>query len=243
MIAKEDNLLLNISDVSKRFNGLHALKRISLSIRNGETIALIGPNGAGKTTLFNVITASLRPDSGSVIFRGKDITRLSVSDIARAGLVRVFQKPRIFPNLSVWENVEIGSAAQSTKNGRIAERTQELVQLAGLFTERNQLAGSLSFGKKRFLELIRALAVVPSLLLLDEPAAGLSPSEQDKLIILLKNKLFEGKLQLLFIEHRPSFIAELATRVVILNNGQKVFEGPAGDSVTDTAILTHYTRA
>lgn len=234
--------LLQVSDVSKRFNGVHALKGVNLTLQRGETVALIGPNGAGKTTLFNVITGNLLPDSGSVTFCSKEISKSSMSDIARLGLVRVFQKPRVFPGLTVWENLLIGCTLRNRKDGQIKDRAGQLAESAGLYKERHQIAGSLPFGKKRFLELARALAVTPSLLLLDEPAAGLSPTEQDKLISIIQKELSDGKLHLLFIEHRSSVIAQLATRVVILSNGQKVFEGAAGESVTDEAIMELYTK-
>lgn len=234
--------LLQVSEVSKRFNGLHALKDVSLSMQSGETVALIGPNGAGKTTLFNVITGNLRPDTGSVKFCGKEITQLSMSDIARRGLVRVFQKPRVFPDLTVWKNLLIGCTVQNNNDGTMKDRVEQLVELSGLFKERNELAGSLPFGKKRFLELARALAVSPSLLLLDEPAAGLSPIEQDKLIKLILKEVVGGKLHLFFIEHRSAIISQLASRVIILSNGKKVFEGAVGQSVTDDAIRELYTK-
>jgi branched-chain amino acid transport system ATP-binding protein len=242
MRVEGQQALLQVSDVSKRFNGLHALKGVNLTVRRGETVALIGPNGAGKTTLFNVVTGNFLPDSGSVRFHGQEITKSSMSDIARLGLVRVFQKPRVFPGLTVWENLLIGCSLRNGKDGQIKDYAGQLAESAGLYKERHQIAGSLPFGKKRFLEVARALAVDPSLLLLDEAAAGLSPAEQDKLICLIQKELSEGKLNLLFIEHRSTVIAQLATRVVILSNGQKVFDGVAGESVTDEAIRELYTK-
>jgi branched-chain amino acid transport system ATP-binding protein len=241
-MVMSSELLLHITEVSKRFSGIQALKKITLSVDKGETVALIGPNGAGKTTLFDIITGNLRADSGSVKFRDKEITKLSLSETARLGMVRVFQTPRVFAGLTVWENVLIGSKLRKGRGGDMTDRVKQLVDSAGLFKERDQVAASLPFGKKRFLELARALAVAPWMLLLDEPASGLSPEEQRKLVAFLHEELSGGNLHLLFIEHRLPLILELASRVAILNNGEKVFEGSVGESVTDNAIRELYTR-
>jgi branched-chain amino acid transport system ATP-binding protein len=243
MKAKEKGVLLHVSGVSKRFGGLNALSGVDLLIREGETVALIGPNGAGKTTLFNIITGNLRPDSGSIHFLSKEISGLPMQKVARLGLVRVFQKPRVFPKLSVWENVFIGATANEVSDGKKADdRVAELLAAAGLFDVRNSPAGALPFGQKRLLELARAMAAKPSLLLLDEPAAGLSPEEQGGLINFIKDALASKSLHVLFIEHRSVVISQLASKVVILSNGRKVFEGEAGQAVTEQAIEDLYIK-
>jgi branched-chain amino acid transport system ATP-binding protein len=242
--AEEKRVLLQVSEVSKRFGGLKALDGVDLQIHEGETVAVVGPNGAGKTTLFNIITGGQRPDSGSVMFLGREISGLPMQEVARLGLVRVFQNPRVFPKLSVWDNVLIGATAKRVSGSSKAEHlARELLTSARLYDQRNMPAGALTYGQKRLVELARALATEPSLLLLDEPAAGLSPEEQMWLIDFIKAALNSDSLHVLFIEHRSVVISQLATIVVILSNGRKVFEGASGLAVTESAIENLYIKA
>lgn len=243
MRANGNDLLLQVSGVSKRFGGVQALKDIDVQMREGEVLALIGPNGAGKTTLFNVITGKHTPDSGSIFFRGQLINGLSLTEIARLGIIRVFQKPRVFLNLTVWENLIIGcSASIKDLHTQAEERAEMLLEQFGLTRDRLIPARGLPFGKKRYLELARALGARPYLLLLDEPAAGLSPEEQEMLVNYLRKAATSNGTHLLFIEHCYGVVSALATKVIILNGGQKVFEGPGESQATREAIETLYLR-
>jgi branched-chain amino acid transport system ATP-binding protein len=235
--------LLKVVGVTKNFGSHRALHDVSFKMKEGERVALIGPNGAGKTTLVNIITGALQPDTGSIHFCGQDISGLTLAKAARIGIIRVFQKPRIFRNLSVWENVLIGCLAPGNHDSSETQKhINILLEAVGLANDKYTPAGSLTFAKKRFLELIRALGAKPHLLILDEPAAGLSPSGQEMLVEFLKTALDANKSHLLFIEHTPAVVSALATKYVILNSGIKVFEGAAREEATEAAIDSLYVR-
>jgi branched-chain amino acid transport system ATP-binding protein len=240
---EKKNLLLKVVGVSKTFGAHRALHNVSFDMEQGDRVALIGPNGAGKTTLVNIITGALQPDTGSVHFRGQDITGSTLAEAARRGIIRVFQKPRIFPNLSVWENVLIGCLASSgSASDEIEKQVNMLLEAVGLKEDKFTQAGSLTFANKRFLELIRAFGAKPHLLILDEPAAGLSPTGQELLVEFLNAALDANRSHLLFIEHSPAVISALATKYVILNSGVKVYEGIAKEEATEEAIDNLYVR-
>src|SRR5437763_2194503 len=214
--------LLRVEKVSKAFGAVRALEEVSLTINAGEPTAVIGPNGAGKTTLFNMISGVFSPDGGRVVFSGIDITGLSLQEVSRAGIVRVFQNPRVFDNLSVWENVLIGCESIVPNHYKdAAHLATQLIEAAGLAKSRTFLAKSLTFADKRFLELARAIGRKPRLLLLDEPAAGLSVERQGDWVRFINTTISMTKTSLLFIEHCTAVVAALATRYVILNNGKK----------------------
>jgi branched-chain amino acid transport system ATP-binding protein len=238
-VTDESSALLRIEEVSKTFGSVRVLENISLIIQKGERTALIGPNGAGKTTLFNIISGVLAPDSGRIVFNGVDVTAQSLEQISNAGITRIFQKPRMFSDLSVWENVLIGCET-GAHNGNPELLATELIEQAGLTKMRTSPARSLTFADKRFLELARALGRRPRLLLMDEPAAGLSAEGQRRLVDFINATVSVTGTDFLLIEHCTSFVRALADRYVILRNGIKVFDGPANTETTTDALEQMY---
>lgn len=245
-------LLLEVKDASKRFGGLVANNRMNLSVSSGEVLALIGPNGAGKSTLFNAISGVDPVSSGEVHFLGEAVQTLGARAIARRGLSRTFQHVRLLPTMSVLENVAIGAHLRGRKNflhaAFRAERAEEAsllheaaLQIArcGLGGHENDAAGSLPLGKQRLVEIARALAADPSLLLLDEPAAGLRYLEKQTLAELLRRLRGEG-MGILLVEHDMDFVMGLADRVVVMEFGEKLAEGRPEEVQRNPAVLEAY---
>lgn len=231
--------LLELADVGKNFGGLAALADVSFQVGEGEILGLIGPNGAGKTTLFNVITSIFPPSRGRVLFRGEDIGGLRPHSIANKGVSRTFQNIRLFSAMTARENVMVGrharsragiwrsvlrTAGQRAEEARILEKTDELLGLLGLAGCEEFPAGKLPYGRQRRLEIARALAAEPALLLLDEPAAGMNDSETRELQQLILAIRGLG-VTVLLIEHDMSLVMKVCDRLVVLNFGRKIAEG------------------
>ncbi len=244
---------LALSDVSLSFGGVKALDRLSLEIRPGVVTGLIGPNGAGKTTVFNVLTGFIRPDSGRVTFDGCDVTGLGPVEVTRRGVVRSFQELRLFPALTVLENVLMavprpgvenpfralmrrGDRASRTSGGREAMQALEYVGLAG---RAGELAGQLGYGEQKLLSLARLLATRSECLLLDEPAAGLDGNEIGLMLDLVRGLLADGKTVCL-VEHNIDVVARACDRVVVMHQGAKVAEGVPADVLRDRTVLHVY---
>ena len=224
--------ILRAEGLDRSFGGIHAVNNVSLEIPEGALHAIIGPNGYGKTTLFNLITGHTKPSAGRVHFRGEDITGMPFSKVARRGLAKSYQITTVFPLLTVFENVRI--AAQAAGHSyvfwrpadgikAVTRRTEEILERIGLADDRDVLASNLSHGDQRRLALAIALATSPRLLLLDEPTAGMSPTETTATVELVKE--LNEDVTILMIEHKMDVILTIADRITVLHQGEKLFEG------------------
>jgi branched-chain amino acid transport system ATP-binding protein len=246
--------LLIAKGLSKRFGGLQALNDVSFEIRKGEIFGLIGPNGAGKTTLFNVMTALYIPESGSCNFQSVDLTRLKPHQIAEKGLARTFQNIRLFSALTALENVMIGqhlrtkaglwgavvrNKATRAEEARTETRALELLDYVGIGHVANEVASSLSYGDQRRLEIARALATSPALLALDEPAAGMNPSETVVLRALIE-KIRDDGITVLLIEHDMKLVMNMCDRVLVLEYGQVLSYGLPHEVQSDPRVIEAY---
>jgi branched-chain amino acid transport system ATP-binding protein len=247
--------VLEVSGLSRTFGGLRAVDGVSFDVREGEIVGLIGPNGAGKTTLFNLVTGFLAPTAGHVRFRGADITRWSPDRVAAAGIARTFQNIRLFREMPAAENVVIGrhlrtaatlaDAVFATPRYRAEERdtrarAHELLALVGLADRAAVPARSLAYGDQRRLEIARALAMQPRLLLLDEPAAGMNTAETQALMTLIRRLRDERGLTVLLIEHDMKLVMGVCDRIVVLNFGRKIAEGAPHVVRSDPAVIEAY---
>ena len=232
-----DRPILEIQDVRKSFGGVHALAGCGFSVGEGEIVGLIGPNGSGKTTLFNTIVGYLPLDGGRILYRGENVTGLPPYQIARKGIGRTFQVTRIFPKMTLMENVTL-----PTRNVAAGDRAHELLELVGLTDLRDEYASDLSFGQQRLLSIIQVLMLDPGLILLDEPAAGVSPVMQKKLLELIHYLNEEGRT-FLIIEHNMDVVMNNCERVVVLSMGEKIAEGSPEEVRRDEAVLTAYFGA
>src|SRR6267378_3832901 len=234
-----DNIL-ELTNLTKRFGGLVAVDNVSLHIKRGEVFALIGPNGAGKTTLFNNVTGLYQPTSGRVVFDGRDITGSRPHEVARWGIARTFQNIRLFDFMTCLDNVRVGRHVrmkakvwdsllklprERREEERVSEEAMELLRFVGIGKQANQYARNLPYGQQRRLEIARALATDPKLLLLDEPAAGFTPQEKVELMQLVKKILAHG-ITVFLIEHDMKVVMGISERIVVLDHGEKIAEGP-----------------
>jgi branched-chain amino acid transport system ATP-binding protein len=231
--------LLEIRALSKRFGGLQAVSALSFSMAEGEVLGLIGPNGAGKTTAFNLISGFLRPDSGDVRFRGRSLVGFKPHAICRLGLARTFQIVRPFPHLTVLDNVKVGALARHPGAREALARARSIVGQVGLAGKTHTLAGSLTIAERKRLELARALATEPSLLLLDEVMAGLNPTETEPLVQLIAGINRSG-VAVLLIEHNMRAVMALSQRIVVLSFGERIAEGPPAEVANHPKVIEAY---
>lgn len=247
-------MLLELKGVSKDFGGLEALDRISFGLQEGEILGLIGPNGAGKTTLFNVVTSFLYPTSGEIFFAGERISGLKTHKITQKGINRTFQNIRLFDQMTVEENVMVGrhcrsragvfksvfrTPGQKKEERLIREKTNDLLELVGLSGYNTFPAMSLPYGLQRRVEIARALAGQPRLILLDEPVAGMNDSETEEMALLIKQILGLG-ITVLLIEHDMSMVMKVCHRLVVLNFGQKIAEGTPQEIQSNPEVIEAY---
>lgn len=231
--------LLKVNHITKRFGGLVAVRDLSLSVEKGEILGMIGPNGAGKTTAFNMISGYFKPNEGEIFFDEENITELRPDQICKRGLVRTFQVVKPFPHLSVLDNVMVG-AYNRTNDDRIArEKSLDILTFLGMGKMIEQLAGSLSVAGRKRLEIAKALATEPKMILLDEAMAGLRPKETDEIIELVRQISQQG-VALLLVEHVMKVIMSLADRIVVIHHGEKIAEGEPRQVVQDKAVIDAY---
>jgi branched-chain amino acid transport system ATP-binding protein len=231
--------LLEVNLVSKNFRGLRAVQEASFSVAQGEIFAVIGPNGAGKTTMFNMIAGAFAPTSGTIAFCGERIDGLTADAVCRRGIGRTFQIVRPFPALSVVENVMVGALLRQSNTARAERKADEVLRQLDLHDKRDILASSLTLPDRKRLEVARALATEPKLLLLDEVMAGLRPTETDRMVEVLKIINRSG-LTILLIEHVMRAVMALAQRVLVLHHGAVIAQGDPAAVVRDPAVIKSY---
>ena len=251
--APADNIL-ELTDLTKRFGGLVAVDNVSLNIKRGEVFALIGPNGAGKTTLFNNVTGLFQPTSGRVVFDGRDITGFKPHQVARWGIARTFQNIRLFDFMTCLDNVRVGRHVrmkatvfdslfklprERREEERVTEEAMEFLRFVGIAKHADQYARNLAYGQQRRLEIARALATDPKLLLLDEPAAGFTPQEKVELMKLVKKILGQG-ITVFLIEHDMKVVMGISERIVVLDHGEKIAEGSPDEVRKDVRVIEAY---
>lgn len=243
--------MLDVDTVSRQFGGLMAVDSVTTSVGEGELIGLIGPNGAGKTTLFNLISGFTPVSSGEIRYRGARISGLKPSAIAAKGISRTFQNLRVFPNMTVFDNVSVGAVgaigqspfqavlAGSQRSREISERSWEALERVNLTQYANDLAANLAYGKRKYLEIGRALAMTPDLLILDEPAAGLNDSETAELAAFIKD-LHAGGLTIMLVEHDMGLVMSICERIVVLASGRKIADADPATVRQTREVLEAY---
>lgn len=250
----EKKTLLTVSHLTKSFGGVTAVRDVSFDVFPGQIVAVIGPNGAGKTTLFNMITAVLPPTSGTVRFRGVEITGKRPCDIAKLGITRTFQNLQIFKNMSVVENVMTGSHVSLNtgfwgaafrfprvrkEEETVLQKAMELLKEVGLLEQAYENAATLPYGSQRLLELARAAASGPKLILLDEPMAGLNPQESRELVDIILKMRSQG-MTFLFVEHDMETVMSIADNIIVLDFGQKIAEGSPQEIYNNPHVIAAY---
>lgn len=245
---------LTLENVSKRFGGLLAVNRLDLKVPVGKILSLIGPNGAGKTTVFNMITGVYPPTEGDISYKGKKLNNLKSNRIISQGIARTFQNIRLFKSMTVLENVQVGMHCRTSsgpvrallktrheqrEERDITEKSQEILKFFGLIGHQNDYASNLAYGEQRRLEIARALATQPELLLLDEPAAGMNPKETAELMDLIL-KLRDTGLTIFLVEHDMRLVMGISEIVVVLDYGQKIAQGTPKEIQQNETVIEAY---
>ena len=247
--------LLNVTNLTKTFGGLTAVNSVNFSMEPGQIVSVIGPNGAGKTTFFNMISGYYVPDSGTIEFDGKSLTKLSPERVAQKGIARTFQNIRLFKDMLVAENILVGRYMRIKENifdivlrlpkmqreeRQAYDKVLELLDYVGLSGKEGELAKNLSYGQQRRLEIARALALEPKLLLLDEPAAGLNPKETEEMKSFILKIRREKGMTILLIEHDMKLVMGLSDRITVINYGVKIAEGTPDEIKRNPQVIEAY---
>lgn len=255
MVTQNNSMVLKVNSLTKYFGGLRAVSSFELIINENELVGLIGPNGAGKTTVFNLITGIYQPDSGEVYLRDRRIDGLKPYQICQIGIARTFQNIRLFNNLTVLDNVKIAchndvkygvvsaifrDSKFKTEETQIEEKAYEILSIFNLQSRAQELARNLPYGEQRKLEIVRALATKPALLLLDEPAAGMNPQETIKLMELINFIRERFRLTILLIEHQMRVVMSICERVCVMDFGEKIAEGNPKEIQNDARVKEAY---
>jgi len=255
---KDAPVILETRAITKIFGGLTAVSNFDLSVHAGEISSLIGPNGAGKTTVFNAVTGIYRPEEGRILFNGADITGNAPHRIVARGIARTFQNIRLFAAMTCLENVMAGrhcrtsaglwaslfqTAGQKKEEARAVEIAEERILQVGLWKARNDLAKNIAYGSRRMLEIARALATDPTLLVLDEPSSGLNPRETEDLMDFLKDLIHREKVTILLIEHDMNMVMGISDWVTVMDGGQKIAEGTPTEIYSNPRVIEAYLGA
>ncbi len=240
--------MLHVKGIRKAFGDFKAVRGADLRVEKGELVAVIGPNGAGKTTLFNLITGQLRADSGTIRFEGEEISRLPAHEICRRGIARSFQIANIFPRLTVFRNVQVSVLSQHKLSEKLfyptqklaVEETHAILDTVGLADRANEIAGSLSHGDKRVLEIAIALGNEPRLLVLDEPTAGMSPEETKTTLALIRHLADSRGLTILFCEHDMEVVFNVAQQIMVMRHGETLVQDAPEAIKTNAEVQEAY---
>jgi branched-chain amino acid transport system ATP-binding protein len=236
------NALLEVADLTKRFGGLQAVGHVSFELEKGEILGLIGPNGAGKTTIFNLINGYYPPTGGKILFKGDQIDGLKPHTVLRLGLARTFQVVKPLARLSVLDNVMVSAFSRTSHRGEAEKTALEAIAFTGMEAWRDVPAGSLPLGMRKRLEMARALATKPELLLLDENFAGLNPSEVEATIAIVR-RIHETGISILIIEHNMRVIMAISHRILCINYGEKIAEGTPDEVANNSQVIEAYLGA
>jgi branched-chain amino acid transport system ATP-binding protein len=239
MLAKNSNTILEVQNITMKFGELCANKDVSFEVERGKIVALIGPNGAGKTTIFNCIAGYYKPFGGEILFEGEKITGLPSWKIARKGLARTFQVVRPLREMTVLDNIMVGAYQKEGNTAKAREIAKTCLKICFLEEWADRTAGDMTEGNKKRLEVARALATRPRLLLLDEAVAGLTSTEVQEMVAVIKNLKAEG-ISILMVEHIMEAIMPIADKVVVLSHGERIAQGPPAQIVRNQEVITAY---
>lgn len=236
----ENNVILQVKGLTKRFGGLVAVDDVSFDVNRHDILGLIGSNGAGKTTVFNMIAGAFPPTEGEILFKGIPIHGLSANKVCRLGIGRTYQICQPFGSMTVRDNVKVGAFTRYSKMGEVTEKAEEALEKVGLLYRADAMGSELTLPELKRMEVARALATEPELLLLDEVIAGLNPTEVDKFVALIRQIHEKEHLTIVIIEHVMRALMNLSDRIVVLNQGKKIAQGLPAEVAADQAVIDSY---